>query len=105
MSPTDVTETDQDLQGTGLTDPLQPPPQAAALADVGENLLLIPEPEPSENVPPLPHAAPPPPGQHLHQQDQQVEDVSDTAGHIPEPLAEELTSKSIFFKFQSQTFT
>ena len=105
MSPTDVTETDQDLQGTGLTDPLQPPPQAAALADVGENLLLLPEPESSENVPPPPHAAPPPPGQHLQQQEQQVEDVGDTAGDIPEPLAEELTSKSIFLKFQFQTFT
>ena len=60
MSLIEVQATDQDLQDTGLTDPLQPPQQQpAVLADVGENLLLIPEPTPSDQVPAAPHAAPP----------------------------------------------
>ena len=57
----DVQATDKDLQGTGLTDPIQPEQELAILADVGENLLLIPEPTPSDQVPPAPPVAPPPP--------------------------------------------
>ena len=56
----DVASTMHDLVGTGLTEPLEQP-QPAALADVGENLLMIEE--PSSVVPVAPPAAPPPPGQ------------------------------------------
>ena len=54
VSLVDVQATDKDLQGTGLTDPIQPEQEPALLADVGENLLLIPEPTPSDEVPPAP---------------------------------------------------
>ena len=74
-----------------MTDPIQPTEQAAALADVGENILLITEPVPSDQVPAATHAAPPPPGQQTVQQQEKQE-----AGDIPEPLAEELTSKFSF---------
>ena len=60
----DIASSMHDLAGTGLTEPLEEQesqPQAAALADVGENLLLIEE--PSGVVPVTPHVAPPPPGQ------------------------------------------
>ena len=87
MLPTDAEATNQDLQDTGLTDPMQQPQQQAVLADVGENILLIPEPIPSDQIPAAP---PPPPGQQtvtvsVHQEKQQT-------GDIPEPLAAELTS-------------
>ena len=91
MSLTDVEATDKDRQDTGLTDPIQPAEQAAALAYVGENILLITEPVPSDQVPAAPHAAPPPPGQQTVQQQEEEE-----AGDIPEPLVEDLISKFSF---------
>ena len=83
-------DTGQDLEGTGLTQPL-PAPNPAALPDVSENILMIDEPEPSANIPPPPHAAPPPPGQNIapppparQEQEQQ-------------PIAQELTCKYKYF--------
>ena len=80
-----------DLAGTGLTDPVEQQgsqPQAAALADVGENLLLIEE--PSNVVPVAPHAAPPPPGQ-----DYAVQEPPPTQEQvITASMASELTSKN-----------
>ena len=98
VSLVDVQATDKDLQGTGLTDPIQPEQEPALLADVGENLLLIPEPTPSHQVPPAPPVAPLPPSQQtvsatVHQQQQPTEDIE-------EALAQELTSKiSLIFFF------
>ena len=78
-------DTGQDLEGTGLTQPL-PAPNPAALPDVSENILMIDEPEPSANIPP-----PPPPGQNIapppparQEQEQQ-------------PIAQELTCKYKYF--------
>ena len=97
MSLVEVQETDKDLQDTGLTDPFQPAEQPAVLVDVGENLLLIPEPTPSDQVPAASHAAPLPPSQQtvpvtVHQEEPDEAD-------IPQPLAEELTSKFSFHFF------
>ena len=83
----DVASTMHDLVGTGLTEPLEQP-QPAALADVGENLLMIEE--PSSVVPVAPHAAPPLPGQQYAVQEppptqEQVITLS---------MASELTSKN-----------
>ena len=93
VSLVDVQATEKDLQGTGLTDPIQPEQEPALLADVGENLLLIPEPTPSDQVPPAPPVAPPPPTQQIaatvHQEEQQH-----ATAEIEQPLAEELTSKT-----------
>ena len=100
MSLVEVQATDQDLQDTGLTDPLQPPQQPAVLADVGENLLLIPEPTPSDQVPAAPHAAPPPPGQQTVPVTVHQEQTEAGEADIPEPLAEELTSKFSFNFFK-----
>ena len=83
----------QDLAGTGLTEPLQPQegqPQAAALEDAGENLLLIKEPTPSSVVPVAPHAAPSPPGQVYV-----VQEPPPTQEHVITPsMASKLTSKN-----------
>ena len=83
----DVASTVHDLVGTGLTEPLEQP-QPAALADVGENLLMIEE--PSSVVPVAPHAAPPPPGQQYAVQEPPPtqEEV------ITLSMASELTSKN-----------
>ena len=97
MSLVEVQATNQDLQDTGLTKPLQPPQQQpAVLADVGENLLLIPEPTPSDQVPAAPHAAPPQPGQQTFPVTVHQEQTEGGEADIPEPLAEELTSKFSF---------
>ena len=82
----DVASTVHDLVGTGLTEPLEQP-QPAALADVGENLMIE---EPSSVVPVAPHAAPLPPGQQYAVQEppptqEQVITLS---------MASELTSKN-----------
>ena len=71
----------------GLTEPLEQP-QPAALADVGENLLMIEE--PSSVVPVAPPAAPPPPGQQYAVQEppQTQKEV------ITLSMASELTSKN-----------
>ena len=83
----DVASTMHDLVGTGLTEPLEQP-QPAALADVGENLLMIEE--PSSVVPVAPHAAPPPPGQQYA-----VQEPPPTQGEvITLSMASELTSKN-----------
>ena len=76
-------ETGQDLEGTGLTQPIhQPTP--AALPDVTD-ILIIEEPTPSSNIPQLPPVAPPAPGQQIVEPDDP---------HPPPPaIAEELTSK------------
>ena len=80
-----------DLAGTGLAEPLEQQEgqtQGAALADVGENLLLIEE--PSSVVPVAPHAAPLPPGQ-----DYAVQEPPPTQEHvITASIASELTSKT-----------
>ena len=83
----DVASTVHDLVGTGLTEPLEQP-QLAALADVGENLLMIEE--PSSVVPVAPPAAPPPPGQQYAVQEPPPtqEEV------ITLSMASELTSKN-----------
>ena len=93
MSLVDVQATDKDLQGTGLTDPIQPEQEPALLADVGENLLLIPEPTPSDQVPPAPPVAPPPQTQQIAATVHQEERQHATA-EIEQQLAEELTSKT-----------
>ena len=82
----DVISTEKDLSGTGLTEPINVPPQhqPAVMEDAGENLLLIEEPGSSSAPPPPPHVAPPPPGQ-------------ETYGGQPQPhtsIASELTSKN-----------
>ena len=82
----DVQQTDQDLEGTGLTDPLQ----QAALPDTGQNLLFIGEPEPSNIIPPAPQVAPPAPDQHAIPVPPDTQEIDEP---IPEPLAQELTSK------------
>ena len=83
----DVASTVHDLVGTGLTEPLEQP-QPAALADVGENLLMIEE--PSSVVTVAPPAAPPPPGQQYAVQEPPPtqEEV------ITLSMASELTSKN-----------
>ena len=79
----DIMDTGQDLEGTGLTQPIaQPTP--AALPDVTENILMIEEPTPSSNIPPPPPVAPPAPSQ-------QIVEPDDPAP--PPAIAEELTSK------------
>ena len=99
MSLADIEATNRDLQDAGLIEPIQPTEQAAALADVGENILLITEPIPNDQVPAAPHAAPPPPFEQTVQQLEEQE-----AGNITEPLAKELTSKfSFYFKNYSPT--
>ena len=81
----DVASTMHDLAGIGLTEPLE---QAAALADVCENLLLIEE--PSSVVPVASHAAPPPPGQ-----DYAVQEPPPTQEQvITASMASELTIKN-----------
>ena len=77
--------------------------QPAVLANVGESLLMIPEPVPSDQVPAAPYAAPPPPGQQtvtvsVHQEEQQIGTAEEQqAGDIPQPLTQELSKFSIFF--------
>ena len=84
MQLVDIMDTGQDLEGTGLTQPIhQPTP--AALPDVTENILIIEEPTPSSNIPQLPPVAPPAPGQQI------VE--PDDPPPPPPAIAEELTSK------------
>ena len=87
----DVASSMHDLAGTGLTEPLEQQesqPQVAALADVGENILLIEE--PSGVVPVAPHVAPPPPGQHYA-----VQEPPAIQEHvITASMASELTSKN-----------
>ena len=83
----DVASTMHDLVGTGLTEPLEQL-QPAALADVGENLLM--NEEPSSVVSVTPHAAPPPPGQQYAVQEPPL-----TQGEvITLSMASELTSKN-----------
>ena len=84
-------DTGQDLEGTGLTQPLAAP-NPAVLPDVSENILMIEEPEPSANIPPPSHAAPPPPGQNIaapptHEQETPAQ----------QPIAQELTCKYKYF--------
>ena len=80
----DVMDTGQDLEGTGLTQPIAHP-TPAALPDVTENILMIEEPTPSSNIPPPPPFAPPAPGQQIIEQDDPPPP--------PPAIAEELTSK------------
>ena len=87
----DVASSVHDLADTGLMEPSgqqESQPEAAALADVGENLLFIEE--PSDVVPAAPHVAPPPPGQHYA-----VQDPPATQENVITPsMASELTSKN-----------
>ena len=79
-------DTGQDLEGTGLTQPIGDP-NPAVLPEVTENILMIEEPEPSANIPPPPQVAPPPPGQHIVEQENPP----------PVPIADKLTCKYKYF--------
>ena len=79
----DIMDTGQDLEGTGLTQPIAHP-ISAALPDVTENILMIEEPTPSSNIPPPSPVAPTAPGQQIIEQDDPPP---------PPAIAEELISK------------
>ena len=83
----DIQQTDQDLEGTGLTDTHQQP-APAALPGTGENLLFIAEPGPSNKIPPAPQVTPPAPGQEIVPPPPGTQEEV-----ITQPLAEELTNK------------
>ena len=83
-------DTGQDLEGTGLTQPLDAP-NPAVLPDVSENILMIEEPQPSANIPPPPHAAPPPPGQNVGAPPPPTQEEEPPTAE--NPIAEELTCK------------
>ena len=87
-------DTGQDLEGTGLTSPHPVvAPNPAVLPDVSENILMIEEPEPSANIPPPPHVAPPAPGHNIAPPP--PADEQETPAQPP--LAEELTCEYDIF--------
>ena len=86
-------DTGQDLEGTGLTQPL-PAPNPALLPDVSENILMIEEPDSSANIPPPSHAAPPPPGQNIAAPPPPTQEQETPA---QQPIAQELTCKYKYF--------
>ena len=102
MSLTDVIDMGQDLEGTGLNQPVdeqEDEPEPAVIPELEENILFIQEPEPSSNVPPPPIVHPPPPGQAVQEPEEGQDQPPPQA---QAPIAEELTSNFFFIKILFQ---